>query len=140
MLGSWSRLEFSTVHLRAPILMKQLRFGGMHPKKREVSVLQDISCGIRFKAAKLALAAKAIMQQEIGSLCESLSNSDQTSTGSELLKAKRLHCIKAAEILLKVMYLAYFFPSSIRSIYPLTNSSSEKKKKKSTKPTTMTTY
>lgn len=64
---------------------------------------------MRFKAAKLALAAKAIMQQEIGSLRESLSNSDQMSTGSELLKAERLHCIKAAEILLKGMYLAYFF-------------------------------
>lgn len=68
--------------------MTQLCFGGMHPKTREVSVLQDISCGIRFKAANLALAAKAVMQQEIGSLSESLYDSDQTSTGSELLKAK----------------------------------------------------
>lgn len=68
--------------------MPQLWFGGTHPKNWEVSVLQDISCGIRFKAANLALAAKAVMQQEIGSLGESLSNFDQTSTGSELLKAK----------------------------------------------------
>lgn len=68
--------------------MPQLWFEGTHPKNRQVSVLQDISCGIRFKAANLALAAKAVMQQEIGSLGESLSNSDQTSTGSELLKAK----------------------------------------------------
>lgn len=88
MLGSWSRLAFSVIHLRTPILTTQLWFGGTHPEKREVSVLQDISCGIRFRAANLALAAKAVMQQEIGSLGESLSNSDQTSTGSELLKAK----------------------------------------------------
>jgi len=81
-------LAFSIIHLRVPILMLELSFRGTHPKKWEVSVLQDISCGIRFKAANLALAAKAVMQQEIGSLSESLSNSDQTSTGSELLKAK----------------------------------------------------
>lgn len=72
MLGAWSRLAFSIAHLRASILMPQLWFGGTHPKNRQVSVLQDISCGIRFKAANLALAAKAVMQQEIGSLGKSL--------------------------------------------------------------------
>lgn len=122
MLGSWSRLAFSIVHLRAPFLMPQLWFGGTHLKPASLGTVSHL-LWLQVQGCKSSTCSKgshAARNWKSRRISLILTRRQQDGNYSK----QNASLQKGSKNLTQSHVSSIFFLISIRSIHPLAGSSS----------------